>query len=81
MSNIVMHLVSEKRKDKCLENRKTPSAKGIETNKVKQIPAEITLLTLSGLFSALYLVINLETVMGGPEEDAVNSSANTERAT
>ena len=38
-------------------------------------------LILSGRFSARYLVISLETVMGVPEQVAVKSKAKTESAT
>ena len=45
------------------------------------MPADTTFSTRALSFSALYFVINLETVMGVPEEISVKSNANTDSAT
>ena len=60
---------------------KTIKTIGTAKIRVEKSPAEITLSTFNGLFSALYLVISLETVMGVPELQTVSSSAKTDRAT
>ena len=57
--------------------RQSPPA----TNRVNKIPAVITFLTLSGRFSALYLVINRETVIGVPEQVMVSKNAKTDSQT
>lgn len=55
--------------------------RGTDNIKVKEMPAEITARTLSKRFSALYLVMSLETVIGVPELHTVSKSANTDNAT
>lgn len=62
-------------------NIKNVKTIGIAKTSVENNPAEITLSTFNGLFSALYLDINLETVIGVPEAQTVNKSPKTERAT
>ena len=55
--------------------------KGRAVIKVIKRPEEITPKTCFVLFSALCFVINLETVIGVPEQHIVSNSAKTERAT
>ena len=77
--NIGKHLGSEKSKfiNPLLE--KTNSVKGTHSKKESSIPAEITPWTLSNLFSDLYFIIILETVIGIPDDVTVIKSPRTER--
>ncbi len=76
-----MHLSSANKKENLSVNNIKIKHNGIAIKSVKVMPAVIILLTLSVCFCALYLVINLETVIGVPLEQMVKMSANTERAT
>ena len=81
IKNTGKHLSSAKIKESLLEKAKNNKQTGKERPKVKQIPAVITLRFFVKFPSALYLVINLETVIGVPEQITVKISPKTERAT
>lgn len=78
---MLIHRSSAKRKVNLLEKQKKIKQTGRATKTVNKRPAVITLLTFSFLFSALYLVISLDTVIGVPEQVRVNNKEKTERAT
>ena len=63
-----------------LKNTKNKQT-GIAQARVSAKPEEIICCTFRWLFSALYLVINLETVTGVPEQQIVYTSPKTESAT
>jgi hypothetical protein len=77
---MLAHLLSAKITVSEFGNKTKNKISGIAVTTVIKSPAVIIFFTLSGLFSALYLVISLETVIGVPEEQIVSKSANTERA-
>ena len=74
IKKILTHRSSANKK----ENFPLKSSKKRQTGRAvknaSESPAVITDLIFSGLFSALYLVINLETVTGVPEQVAVSIS-------
>ena len=79
--NIFAHLSSVNKNENALLNTKNIVHTGIAIIMVKSKPADITFATFSCLFSARYLVISRETVIGVPAQHAVNSNAKTESAT
>ena len=76
-----IHLGAANKKPKLPQKKKRSITNGTINPSVRKIPALITFLALSGLFSALYLVISRETVMGVPAVTRVKIIPNTERAT
>ena len=79
--NIGIHLSSAKITCKNPLEKLKNKVSGTAKARVKNKPALITFRSFILSFSALYLVINLETVMGVPELHKVSRSAKTERAT
>ena len=81
IKNIFKHLWSANKKFSLFLKIRVIRHTGIENTRLSMIPAVIILFTFFWSFSALYLVISLDTVMGIPELIRVNKKANTERAT
>ena len=78
---MLLHLSSANKNDNELLKIKNIKTIGRAKIRVEKSPAEITLSTFNGLFSALYFVISLETVIGVPDAHTVNKRPKTERAT
>ena len=81
IKNMFIQRSSANKKVKFLLKIKKIRQTGIATRTVKRSPAVITFEILSSLFSALYLVISLETVIGVPEQVMVKSKEKTDSAT
>ena len=75
------HRSSANKKPRELRHKKKIMHRGSAVISVMSSPAVITFLTFNLSFSALYLVISRETVMGVPEQDRVRRSTNTDSAT
>ena len=79
--NTLIHLASANIK----VNRGAKTKKRIKSGMAKQrviaSPAVMIALVLLDLFSARYLVMNRETVIGVPEQEMVRSRLNTDSAT